>query len=138
MTAERTLIFIYILIFSMTCVLMAQSDTIILDDKENFNPRQRPPVSFPHGLHMAAVPACRSCHHVFRKGVNVLDESALVEKNSDIRCARCHGNGKNNMGLSLMEAYHVQCVGCHRLLQKKRENTGPLMCGACHKKMDTR
>ncbi|PKL36190.1 MAG: hypothetical protein CVV44_18405 [Spirochaetae bacterium HGW-Spirochaetae-1] len=138
MTAERTLICIYILIFAMTCVLMAQSDTIILNNEGYYNDKQRPSVSFPHGLHMAVVPECRSCHHIFQKGVNVLEESVLVAENENIRCVHCHGDGKNNHGQRIMDAYHVQCLGCHRLMQKKKKKAGPLMCGACHRKKDIR
>ncbi len=115
-------------LFAIT-VLIAQPDDIELNNEKAFNGKQRPPVSFPHGLHMEGDLECLDCHHKYVNGENVLEEDSLEEGEAGIKCAECHTKiNKYN----LMEAFHQQCMGCHGKLQKKGEKTGPRLCGECH------
>jgi len=71
--------------------------------------------------------ACSGCHHSTNsKGVTHL-----------VACRACHleeGNPKNPRNsrdmveITTDEAFHRNCIGCHRAAQK-----GPRLCSGCHK-----
>jgi predicted CXXCH cytochrome family protein len=112
--------------------LLAQSDEIIIDNKGAYKRDQRPPVRFPHGLHMSGEIECLDCHHDYQKGKNVLDEGLLDEENMDkISCVACHGRQSKNK-YALRDAFHLMCMGCHGKLDRKGARTGPRVCGKCH------
>lgn len=110
-------------------VLMAQQEKMILDSSNVHKKRGRPVVTFPHSRHIEAGLDCKVCHHVYKNGKNVLDESQLVEGNTAIRCSNCHGT---KMHLSSQQAFHKQCIGCHVKYEKKKKKTVPRYCGECH------
>jgi c(7)-type cytochrome triheme protein len=123
-----------------TVNLNAQPEEIKLDDHTVFTARQRPAVAFPHMLHIDAGTECKSCHHRFKDGENILDEAQLEEGAAGIKCAACH---KNRTGFwfnpdmdptkrTLQQAYHRLCIGCHRQLRQDNKKAGPLTCGECH------
>ncbi len=123
------LIFLFISIIVLPIYLLAQSESIVINNKEVFKKKSRAPVEFPHASHMALDGiSCTDCHHRFEKGKNVLVPDELTEDNKSISCAVCH-KGKSN----LTKAYHNQCIGCHDGKSKKKP-TGPRMCGECHKR----
>ncbi len=109
--------------------LMAQSDMMILDSSRGLSGKKRPPVSFPHNLHVEKGLSCKDCHHLYKKGENVLDESNLTEGNKEIRCSSCHGSKSR---LNLEQAYHGQCMGCHKKPLKEQKKAPPRYCGGCH------
>lgn len=109
--------------------LMAQSDRLLLNSSEGLTTKKRPPVDFPHNLHVDRGLACKDCHHLYEKGENVLDESKLVEGNKEIRCSFCH---RSTSRLPLQEAYHRQCLGCHKKPLKEAKKHPPRYCGGCH------
>jgi len=111
--------------------LLAQSDKITFDPLKAFGKSKRPPVTFAHNRHAEAGLSCKGCHHVYENGKNVLDESKLEEGNQGIRCSACHGP-KFKIGLE--QAFHDQCIGCHKRLLKEKKKTGPRFCGQCHVK----
>jgi len=125
------ILLIGIISFTMS-IVSAQPDEIIINDSRIFKHPQRTPVRFPHGLHMGTVPSCKDCHHVYRGGKNVLDESELTEGNPKILCSSCHALNKADGRLGLMDAFHIQCIGCHRKLALKGKKSGPRLCGQCH------
>ena len=108
---------------------LAQEDTYELGNKEVFGKLQRPPVTFPHEVHMNTM-ECGDCHHEYDEA-----EGKLVPVDDPDRvCADCHGlKGEGNQP-GLRQAFHLECIGCHRTLLKKREATGPVTCGECHKR----
>ena len=112
-------------------VLTAQPEKIIIDNIETFITKQRSSVDFPHGTHMEGELECTDCHHDYKDGKNILNEDELEEGNSTVKCAYCHG-GKTENDYNLREAFHKQCMGCHRKLDKAGEKTGPRLCGECH------
>ena len=110
-------------------MLSAQPEEIILNNVEAYKKKQRPPVAFPHEIHMAGDLSCTDCHHQYENGQNVLDESELEEGNPNIRCSHCH---TRETRINLRQAFHRQCVGCHARTEKRGEKTGPRLCGECH------
>jgi len=120
--------------------LDAQPENILLADKSVFTNPSRPPVEFPHMQHIDAGMDCSDCHHRFKDGENIVDEAELEEGAPGIKCAACH---KNETGfrfkpdldpttLTLRQAYHRMCIGCHRKLIREKKQSGPVTCGDCH------
>jgi hypothetical protein len=107
----------------------AQPDKIILDDSNISERKTRPPVTLPHNRHIEAGLSCKDCHHIYKNGENVLDESKLEEGNKNIHCSVCHGSKSRR---NLTQAFHNQCMGCHKRVQKENKKTGPQYCGGCH------
>ncbi len=78
---------------------------------------------------------CKDCHHVFKDGKNVWEEGQPVQK-----CSECHNVYKlgkdlreaseEEKKLSLYKAYHDNCKGCHKKMEK-----GPVKCKDCHARL---
>jgi len=85
---------------------------------------------FPHDKHMEVVDGCNRCHHRFVDGVNVLEEDEL-DGGEAMRCRTCHTDANTIDG---REAFHRQCIQCHRALEKEGGVGGPRTCGTCHPK----
>ena len=109
--------------------LRAQPDKIVLDNSKVLDGKTRPAVMLPHNRHVEAGLSCKDCHHIYQDGKNILDESKLEEGNKDIRCFACHGRKSRP---NLEQAFHNQCIGCHRKVLKEKKKTGPQYCGECH------
>jgi hypothetical protein len=120
-----------VLIFIWTPHLPAQPDKIVLDNAKVWGGRTRPAVTFPHNRHAEAGLSCKDCHHIYKDGENVLEEGALEEGKEGIHCSACH---HPNSRLNLEQAFHDQCIGCHRKDLKENKKTGPRFCGGCHVK----
>jgi hypothetical protein len=128
------LIFPLILFFLSTAY--GQEEILSINNSDAYAKKQRSAVEFSHELHMEEIDVgkindCLDCHHDFNEdGENVLDEDLLEEGNEEIYCTSCHPT----MKIDLKKAYHRQCMGCHRKLRKSGDDTGPELCGECHKK----
>ncbi len=109
--------------------LSAQPDQIMLGSSKVFEEKTRPAVPFPHNRHAEAGLSCKDCHHLYKDGKNVLEEGTLEEGKEGIRCFACH---QSNSRPSLDQAFHDQCIGCHRKALKENKKTGPRFCGGCH------
>ena len=120
--------------------LYAQPEDILLDDHTVFTSRERPPAAFRHMFHISNGIECKTCHHRFQGGKNVLDEMELQEGAEGIKCSSCH---KDKPGFrfapdldptkrNLQQAYHRQCMGCHRQVSQEGKKAGPVTCGQCH------
>lgn len=120
-----------VLIFIWTSPLPAQPDKIVLGRSNIPGGKTRPEVTFPHNRHAEAGLSCKDCHHVYKDGKNVLDEGTLEAGKEGIRCSACH---RQKSGLNLEQAFHNQCIGCHRKYWKEKKKTGPHFCGGCHVK----
>jgi hypothetical protein len=122
-------ILILVILTAIPLYLLAQSESIIINNTAIFKEATRTPVTFPHMSHMSIEGvSCTDCHHRFEKGKNVLNPDELTENNKAIFCNNCH-TGKSN----LEKAYHRLCIGCHDS-KKTGKIIGPRMCGECHKK----
>jgi c(7)-type cytochrome triheme protein len=143
MRGGRLLLLVGILgmgVCTWTLRLNAQPESILLDNHSVFTSRERPPVVFPHMDHINSGIECQTCHHRFKGGKNILDEAELEEGAPGIQCSSCH---KEKPGfrfapdldpttLNLQQAFHRQCIGCHRQLKQEGKKSGPVTCGQCH------
>lgn len=81
------------------------------------------PVRFMHSKHAAITKDCALCHH----------SRPLAESASETtRCSACHQDAfrkDHPERLGLKAAYHQQCMGCHKQMDK-----GPIDCAGCHSK----
>ena len=106
-----------------------QEVEMYIENATAYRNKGRPAVYFSHENHMDAY-ECLRCHHDFKNGKNVLNETGLKE-NGAVGCANCH---LDTPSIGLKKAYHRQCIGCHRLLDKRQADTLPLTCQDCHPK----
>jgi len=87
---------------------------------------------FDYSLHARHVIAekerCDACHHVYNKQTGKL-EAANGRESS---CRDCHGDHDKDRKLSLRNAAHVACIGCHQARGKAGGQTGPDSCDGCH------
>jgi hypothetical protein len=116
-----------LLVFGPAISTYSQEDVTRVEDS-GFDKNVRPPVPFAHDAHneTAQIDDCTACHHVWRDGTLVEDESS-----EDMECSECHlsQNSREHSYMQLLNAYHLRCKGCHQE-QKK----GPVQCGECHVK----
>ena len=95
------------------------------------------PVKFSHEKHVKEYKvACNECHHIYKDGKNVWKPGQSVEK-----CAECHNpiKKKGQKPMSLMLAYHKNCMGCHKKLAKEgkisqQQYKKLRKCNTCHAK----
>jgi cytochrome c553 len=119
--------------FTIT-ILFAQPAQFPIENKIIFIQKQRSEVQFPHEKHMLSNFSCKKCHHIYVNGKNILDESQLTKDNPKIKCSSCHLNKKIEDRVKLMDAYHLQCLDCHRQQDQEGKKTGPQICAECHPK----
>jgi hypothetical protein len=82
-----------------------------------------PALSFQHARHARAAGRCASCHHHGAEGARPTS------------CASCHTASGDNGLAALKDAYHGQCIGCHKRQEKqeKQEKSSlPTGCMDCH------
>jgi hypothetical protein len=121
-----------IVIIAFDAYLEAQPGSITLDNRSIFITKERPAVAFPHGRHAQATESCLACHHRYVNGKNVLKQEELATGDKSIRCSHCHDKKHIDGRHGLMDAFHLQCSGCHRSTSRQGKKSGPLMCGQCH------
>ena len=115
----RPLCFALIVVIGIFCFQSAhsQDDKFLLNHQE-LGKHQRPLVEFDHKLHSKF--DCTRCHHDFDKFKN--------NRGGDGQpCDSCHKAVASRGIPSLEDAFHQQCIGCHKAMKK-----GPVMCGECH------
>ncbi len=118
--------------------VLAQDDVMVIFHKDVFKRCERPPVVFTHEKHVEVLggdESCAKCHHVYDEKEHKL----VYEEGEETGCADCHGPKDERMPdgtkrPSLMNAYHINCIKCHREFAKAGKKTGPYTCGECHKK----
>ncbi len=111
------------LLFLIPTLAHGQEDVIHMNHEE-LGKHERPIVTFPHAKHEDNI-ECTRCHHDFDKyGVNTGSEGEP--------CLSCHGVKKGL--LPPKEAFHLQCINCHRNLLRNGFKSGPITCAECHKK----
>ncbi|MFC1867911.1 acidic tetraheme cytochrome c3 TmcA [Thermodesulfobacteriota bacterium] len=114
-----------VFVMFMLVLAWAQEDMEYVDSSV-FEYPQRPSAWFNHDIHneAAEIDDCIECHHVYEDGVRLDDEDS-----TDSRCSDCHDLEQADDMPGLMDAYHLNCKGCH-----KANSAGPIMCGECHVK----
>ncbi|MDR3570331.1 MAG: cytochrome c3 family protein [Syntrophobacteraceae bacterium] len=120
----RYLYFVLIVLICALCsqTAMSQDDRFLLDHKD-LGKHQRPLVEFNHKLHSQDIPLdCVRCHHDFDKNKNNKGGEGQP-------CDSCHKRKASKKIVSLKDAFHEQCTGCHKSMNK-----GPVTCGGCHRR----
>ena len=107
--------------------LHAQESEFYIENMSAYQDKSRTAVYFSHENHMETF-ECLDCHHNYQNGENVLDEDELDEDGS-AKCAACHSK---DASIKLKTAYHRQCMGCHRQVNKQEAARLPITCGDCH------
>lgn len=105
----------------------APEDVTTIENTSAYKKKNRPAVAFDHESHMRSN-ECLDCHHDYQGGENVLDESDLDEDGSAL-CTACHDR---KASIDLKAAYHRQCMGCHRTVNKEESAALPITCQECH------
>ncbi|MEZ5358602.1 MAG: cytochrome c3 family protein [Candidatus Zixiibacteriota bacterium] len=87
-------------------------------------------IGFNRSLHyrheQANMEKCDHCHHVYDEQQKKL----VYVKNQESSCRDCHKKEKIDNRLSLEQAAHYKCFGCHL----ENPETGPTTCAGCHDK----
>ena len=107
---------------------------------------ERVPVKFPHGVHFSM--ACNVCHHTWKGTTPITGCRAAGCHDLDTlpRIAKSNRIDKAKMIRYYKEAYHINCIGCHKRLKRKIQQmasahgsvnvklptTGPTGCIGCH------
>lgn len=82
-----------------------------------------------HGRHALAYPdKCDPCHHV----LDEVTKKLVYVKGKEEACDACHGARDEDAKLSLQNASHVSCVGCHLERRRTSLEAGPVLCVGCH------
>lgn len=88
---------------------------------EIFGSLERPPVIFDHKKHVEAFKndGCETCHPVNEEEKLVFDfPKEVTKKDKD----------------TVMNAYHDECIECHKEQARAKKDTGPVTCADCHAK----
>ncbi|MEW6066795.1 MAG: sulfate respiration complex hexadecaheme cytochrome HmcA [Nitrospirota bacterium] len=90
---------------------------------EIFDKLERPQVIFEHQKHVDALKeekeGCEKCHPQDVENKLIFDFPKKADKKDE---------------KSIMNAYHDECIGCHKDRYKETKKTGPVTCAECHKK----
>jgi len=114
-------VFLAILAFAPAALCQ---DAVMLLNHQEFGKHQRPAVVFDHGAHSAIID-CLRCHHDF-------DAYSNNRGGEGQQCTNCHDAYPDDGSLSLREAFHLQCKGCHESFISQGKGAGGVMCGECH------
>ena len=115
--------------------------TLTLAAPRGMVPR-RAPVAFPHSIHFGDT--CNTCHHTWdgKSPVSNCTASGCHDRTAPVKEAKSDIEPIR----FFKEAYHQNCLGCHRRLLQKRQGlvtsgavmtqplpkTGPTGCVQCH------
>lgn len=91
-------------------------ETIVLKEIQ----KAQPAVTFSHATHSKSF-NCTECHHTY-KGEGAIE-----------KCSKCHGEKEEGKKVSLKNAFHNKCNGCHKAKKAEGKNP-PTACSGCHKK----
>jgi hypothetical protein len=98
-----------------------RADIVAIDSLSAFGHLDRAPVLFPHDQHTEALDQqdrdCETCHMRMENGRLSLLFKRLEDTNRE----------------SLMELYHDQCIDCHNETATTGAESGPTLCGDCHR-----
>jgi len=97
-----------------------RADIIRIDSMKTFGRLERPPVTFLHQKHTEALAEqnkdCSACH--------LVENNLLVTKFMRL---------KDTAKQEVMDIYHANCVACHKETASAKQNSGPVVCGECHR-----
>lgn len=114
----------------------APIDSINLDDiviaNKTYERDRKGPVKFSHVKHARDYNvSCWDCHHNFKEKMN-----KWKPWEGETKCTECHSPQKTvKQPPNLHKAFHFNCRGCHKAMEKKEVKTGPFRkCYGCHEK----
>ena len=117
---------VIVLILFASCFIVAYADEVKNTNKSKSGSETHilghlsniyEPIEFAHEMHTLITESCQTCHHNSEEGETP-------------SCQECHiisSKSKDLDILSLKDAYHRQCIGCHKEL-----DAGPTNCTQCH------
>jgi len=119
-----TLCLIFVAAVAVIVVTAYSQENVKSVQDSAFKTKMRPGAVFLHDEHnkKAEIDDCGTCHHVYKDGVKVKDETS-----EDKKCSECHKI--NGDPVPLVAKYHLRCKGCH-----EEKKAGPVMCSECHVK----
>ena len=107
---------------------------VILLNNQGYKKKRKGPVEFTHKKHAYEYRfLCWDCHHDYKDGQNI-----WVPWGETKRCSQCHDPRKKEPNkIMLQKAFHYQCKGCHKELEKIGRKAGAYKkCGGCHQKKE--
>ena len=100
-------------------------DLVMIDTMKTFGRLERPPVVFLHDKHTEALlqqkQDCSACHPADEKGRRSYKFKRIEDSNPQ----------------AVMDLYHDGCITCHTETAADGRKSGPITCGACHRKKPT-
>ena len=100
------------LAFGVGVATAAPPDQLVIKEFQ----KVKGPVPFDHKKHTGYAKDCKTCHHPDAPG-------------KEQKCSKCHAEKTDGAKISAKEAFHKQCISCH-----KTEKKGPVKCDECHQK----
>ncbi len=124
---KNSLVIVFTVMLVSVFILVSansQEDMERVDNSVFKNP-QRISALFRHDEHneKAGLENCSECHHLYKNGKKIEDESS-----EDQYCSDCHKLKASGSTPALRKAFHMKCKGCHL-----DQEEGPVTCGECHK-----
>lgn len=114
---------VFLILASLPLTGFSQDAVMVLQPSE-LGKHQRPPIEFQHEKHAEKID-CLQCHHDYDAHFNNRGGEGQA-------CGSCHLPSAMNGMVSLRDAYHLQCKGCHEKHRSQGKNSGPVTCGGCH------
>ena len=93
---------------------------VVITLEEKFGPLQRPVVEFDHDKHTKALEkeGCKACHLSDARGKQ-LSKFGRTEDAKNLDAQK--------------DLYHDRCMSCHKERTQAGKDSGPVVCGECHK-----
>jgi hypothetical protein len=100
--------------------VLEPENRISIAHTEIFGTLERPQVIFDHKKHEEKLSGegCDTCHPVNDKGDIIFEFPKKLTKQDKI---------------SVMNAYHDECMECHKTMGRENKKSGPVICADCHK-----
>ncbi len=102
-----------------------RADVVMIETMKTFGSLERPPVVFLHDKHTEALlqqeKDCSACHPVDEKSRRSYKFKRFEDSDAQ----------------TVMDLYHDGCMTCHTETAAAGLKSGPVTCGACHKKNPT-
>jgi hypothetical protein len=90
------------------------------------------PMGMDKSLHYRHIKAqdkkCERCHHQY----NEVTKKLFYAKGKEATCRYCHREVKEKNRISTQQAFHLECINCHRKTLAQFKDAGPITCGGCH------
>lgn len=113
-----------VLLLAVFAPLAFSQESMIILNHSELGKHERPAVEFNHEKHANKID-CLQCHHDFDAYMNNRGGEGQP-------CSSCHGLQATQETISLEDAFHLQCKGCHESMRAMGKPGGPVICAQCH------